>query len=68
MRVHRLISIVYSEAYSVPVLWFNFYDTTGQLLYVENFESFLSTDSSSVEILKGLSQNEHPMHGIAFFK
>ncbi|KAI6183788.1 Autophagy-act-C domain-containing protein [Aphelenchoides bicaudatus] len=66
-RVHRLISILYSEAYLSPVLWFNFYDSNGKLLYLEEFEPFLSKDSAGAEILKGLSQNEHPIHGIAFY-
>lgn len=59
-QAYRLISIVYNEAYSAPVIWFNFYDLNGKLMYLEEFEHFLLTESTSNEILKGLSQNEHP--------
>jgi trehalose-6-phosphate synthase len=67
-RAQRLISITYNEAYSTPVLWFNFYDSiNGKILHLEDFEAFISTNSASSDILKGLSQNEHPVHGIAFY-
>jgi hypothetical protein len=66
--VHIILKIFrYNNAYSAPVLWFNFYEQNGKLLYLEDFETFLSTDSAGTEILKGLSQNEHPIHGIAFY-
>ncbi|KAI6172426.1 Ubiquitin-like-conjugating enzyme ATG10 [Aphelenchoides besseyi] len=63
----RLISITYNDAYAVPVLWFNFYALDGRILYLDDFSAFLCTDSMSTSILNGLSQNEHPIHGIAFF-
>jgi hypothetical protein len=66
-KAHRLIGIIYNEAYSAPVLWFNFYDPSGKILYLEEFETFLKMDFTSADILKGISQNEHPIHGIAFY-
>lgn len=67
MQAHRLISITYNEAYGAPILWFNFYELTGKLLYLEDFEQFISTETETTDILKGISQNEHPIHGIAFY-
>ncbi|KAI6216318.1 Ubiquitin-like-conjugating enzyme ATG10 [Aphelenchoides fujianensis] len=55
-RAVRLISVTYNEAFE-----------QGGILHVDEFLPFLSTESSSSSVLQGLSQNEHPVHGIAFY-
>ena len=64
---HRVSNIIYNEAYGVPTLWFNFYTPDGVVMQLEEFSAFLDTDATSTNILNGLSQAEHPIHGIAFY-
>ncbi|KAI1693354.1 autophagocytosis associated protein, active-site domain-containing protein [Ditylenchus destructor] len=64
----RCANITYSQSYSVPILWFNFYSPEGKLLLLDDFRDFLSKSAiSSTQVLDGISQNEHPILGVAFY-
>ncbi|KAI1715326.1 autophagocytosis associated protein, active-site domain-containing protein [Ditylenchus destructor] len=64
----RCANITYSQSYNVPILWFNFYNPEGKLLLLKDFRDFLAKSAtSSTQVLEGISQNEHPVLGVAFY-
>lgn len=69
LELVRHLSIVYNEAYNTPQLFFNFYRADGHIVLLEQLRCMLSSCSavSGTEFWAWVSQNEHPLHGIAFF-
>ncbi|CAK5084056.1 unnamed protein product [Meloidogyne enterolobii] len=81
-KYKRCCSICYSEAYSVPVFWFNIYNfgkfnysklklifllfLNGKLIPLEDFKNFTFRKETN-EFLEFISQGEHPFLGIAFY-
>lgn len=64
--VNRQAYITYNNVYRVPSLWFNVYTRDGSPLNAE--ESLgLSNHSNGLDLLKNISQNEHPVLGVLFY-
>lgn len=54
--------IIYSIAYSVPVLYFNISNLNGQLVPIEKYFSIASNSTKNFDMLKNaISQGEHPI-------